>query len=185
MSDTPSPIERARAQWQHTGARRPSFAHAPGPDQESVWDYPRPPCLVCDYRQVVVMAFDVTIAETRRAVRILETGGPPTFYLPPEDVRVELLMPEPGTETICEWKGTAQYFSVHAGGKVITGAAWRYAQPYDAYKSIAGYFSFYPRKLACYVDGERVQPQPGPYYGGWVTGEIIGPFKGEPGTEDW
>lgn len=186
MSDDRSdPLERARAKWRHKGERRPGFALIPGPGQESVWDYPRPPRLAPDGRHIVVVAADTTIADTHRAVRVLETGGPPTFYLPPEHVREDLLVAEPQTTTFCEWKGLAEYFSVLAGGRAIRGAAWRYAHPYEAFQAIAGYVSFYPGKVLCYADGERVRPQPGRYYGGWVTSEIVGPFKGEPGTEDW
>lgn len=185
MSDRDERIERARAKWQYTGQRRPPFARAPEPGQESVWDYPRPPRLVPDHRRVVVLAGAMLIADTRRAVRVLETGGPPTFYLPPEHVRSDRLLAEQDVSSFCEWKGDADYFSVQADGPPIHAAAWCYRQPFEAFQAIAGYFSFYPGKLACYVDGERVQPQPGSYYGGWVTKEIIGPFKGEPGTEEW
>jgi len=178
-------VEHARARWRHRGERRPDFARPTGPGQESVWDYPRPPRLASDRRHVVVRAFGVTIAETDRAVRVLETGSPPTFYIPPEDVRIEYLEPEPGVTTVCEWKGTAEHFSVRAGEGVVRKAAWRYGQPHDPYRALAGYYSFYPGRLACFVDGERVHPQSGPYYGGWVTAEIVGPFKGEAGTEDW
>ena len=184
MDDPDDQTMRARAKWHHTGRQRPEFALAPRPGQESVWDYPRPPRMAADVRVVRVVAFGVSIAATHRAVRVLETGSPPTFYLPPDDVRTDLLAPDP-TTTYCEWKGHAAYFSVCVGGRTIAQAAWRYSGPYSGYESIAGYFAFYPQKLACYVGEERVRPQPGAYYGGWVTREVVGPFKGQPGTEEW
>lgn len=178
-------LQRAREKWQHVGAHRPDFAIPPAQGQESVWDYPRPPRLSADQRHVRVYAGDVLVAESRRAVRVLETGAPPTFYLPPQDVCVNRLHHQAAASSFCEWKGTADYFDVQYAGVTIRQAAWRYPAPFEAFAAIAGYFCFYPRLLACFVDAERVQPQPGRYYGGWVTAEVVGPFKGEPGTESW
>ena len=178
-------LQRARAKWQYVGAYRPDFAVPPAPDQESVWDYPRPPRLAVDHRRVRVYAGDVLVADSRCAVRVLETGAPPTFYLPPQDICVERLRRQPAASSFCEWKGTAEYFDVQDADGTIRQAAWRYPAPFEAFAAIAGYFSFYPRLLACFVDAERAQPQPGRYYGGWVTAELVGPFKGEPGTERW
>ena len=184
MTQIPKALLRARERWKYTGAKRPDFATAPGPDQESVWDYPRPPRMERDSRLVTVRYADISIAETRRAIRILETASPPTFYVPREDVRVECLE-RSERRTICEWKGHAVYWSLRLGETFLEDVAWSYPEPFDGYESLVDYFSFYPARLDCTVDGERVRPQASGFYGGWVTGELVGPFKGEPGTEDW
>jgi uncharacterized protein (DUF427 family) len=157
----------------------------PQPGQESVWDYPRPPRLEDATKQVRVIFNGVTVAESRRAKRVLETSSPPVYYIPPEDVRMDLLSPAPRT-TFCEWKGAASYYTLTVNGKTAERAAWYYPRPSAPYAAIKEHIAFYPGKMdACYVDGERVTPQPGDYYGGWITSEIVGPFKGDPGTLDW
>jgi uncharacterized protein (DUF427 family) len=173
-----------REQWRYTGETRPPFVIEPGPDQESVWDYPRPPRIHLDPRRVQVSSAGVTIADSRNTIRVLETASPPVFYLPMSDVRMEFLALSP-TSTLCEWKGRAAYWSVNVGGRTIPDAAWGYPEPFGGFESMANYVSFYPGKLECHVDTERVGPQPGGFYGGWVTNEIVGPFKGEPGTGSW
>ena len=170
--------------WEYTGSKRPPFAATPGPGQESVWDYPRPPKLVADKRHVVVRFSDIIIADTVEAYRVLETAGPPTFYIPPKDVRIQLLEPFPGTSA-CEWKGTAKYWSLKVTPPLQQAIAWSYPTAQVPYAQMSGYFSFYPGRVECFVDDERVRPQPGFFYGGWVTDEIVGPWKGEPGTERW
>lgn len=184
MHNLPPGIERARAKWRYRGDDRPEFAYEPGAKQESVWDYPRPPRLERDERRVEVAWAGRTIANTGSAYRVLETASPPTFYLPPDDVRSELLEPSERF-SICEWKGRARYFSLRSGGGVIADVAWSYADPWPGYEEIAGFISFYPARVECYVNGERVEPQPGDFYGGWVTSEIVGPYKGEPETGWW
>ncbi len=149
-----------------------------------MWDYPRPPVLVPDARSIRVMHGETTVAQTRDAVRVLETASPPTFYLPPGDVRTDLLVPGRGSSH-CEWKGRATYWSVRYGDVQIENVAWSYERPYPEFSALAGYFGFYPSALACYVDEERALPQPGAFYGGWITSDIVGPFKGEPGTGGW
>ncbi|MDH3201099.1 MAG: DUF427 domain-containing protein [Myxococcales bacterium] len=177
-------LERARGQWTHRGDGRPTWAIEPKPGQESVWDYPRPPTLDPDSRLVRVVFTNMVIAETGRSIRVLETASPPTFYIPPDDVRTELLMPGRGASQ-CEWKGTASYWSLRIDPNEITNVAWSYEDPNPEFTMIRGYLGFYPSKVQCYVDGNRVAPQPGGFYGGWVTEEIVGPFKGEPGTGGW
>ncbi|MCG6866640.1 MAG: DUF427 domain-containing protein [Thiogranum sp.] len=177
--------EYARKAWRHRGQGRPAGAPEPGAGQESVWDYPRPPVIVDDTRLVQVRFNDTLIAETRAARRVLETASPPTFYLPPESVNSDCLRPESGVSSFCEWKGTASYFSVCAGKGCVKHAAWSYCEPFAGFSGIRGYLAFYPDRLECYVDGERVRAQAGGFYGGWVTGKIVGPFKGEPGTLNW
>ena len=124
------------------------------------------------------------IARSTRAVRVLETASPPTFYLPREDVQFDLLRPA-GRRSFCEWKGQAGYFDAQGGGATIEQAAWSYERPLDAFAAIAGHISFYPGRVGCHLDGESVRSQAGGFYGGWVTDEIVGPFKGEPGTGGW
>lgn len=177
-------ISRARAIWTHRGRHRPDFAVVPGEGEESVWDYPRPPGIASDSREVVVRADGDLVARSRGALRVLETASPPGFYLPPEDVRVELLVPAPGA-SFCEWKGQASYWSVRTAGRLVERAAWSYADPFPEFETIRNYLAFYPGRLECTVDGERVRPQAGSFYGGWITSEIVGPFKGDPGTEGW
>lgn len=171
-----------RSMWKYRGQQRPPFAEEPDPGQESVWDYPRPPRLEEDGRLVEVYQDSLLIAATRDAVRVLETASPPTFYLPPGDVRTELLR-ETGRSSSCEWKGRASYHAYHEAPEEAI--AWCYLNPPAEYAQIAGYFSFYPGRVRCLVAGERVRPQPGGFYGGWLTDEIAGPVKGEPGTGGW
>lgn len=177
-------LDQARAHWRHRGSQRPGWAIEPGPGQESVWDYPRPPRLEADARLVRVLHGNTLIAESQRAVRILETASPPTFYLPPQDVRMDLLARAQGV-SLCEWKGSATYWSLRIGGQEVPHVAWSYEKPFADFSEISGYLSFYPSKLECYLGAHRVASQPGGFYGGWVTPEIVGPFKGEPGTGGW
>jgi uncharacterized protein (DUF427 family) len=153
--------------------------------QESVWDYPRPPRLEDTNKQIQIIVNGVTIADTRRAKRVLETSHPPVYYLPPEDIRREYLEASDRT-TFCEWKGQGAYYHVVVGDKRLIDVAWYYPNPTAAFAALKNYVAFYPRPMdACYIDGERVQPQPGEFYGGWITSDIVGPFKGEPGSWGW
>lgn len=158
---------------------------APGPGQESVWDYPRPPRLERVARHVRVVFAGRVIADAQQVWRVLETSHPPSYYLDPDDVDRSLLRAAAGT-SFCEWKGTARYLDVVVGGAVAARAAWSYPQPSPAFAAIRDHVAFYPAAMdACNVDGERVQPQPGGFYGGWITNDVVGPFKGEPGTAGW
>jgi uncharacterized protein (DUF427 family) len=154
---------------------------------ESVWDYPRPPRIEPLDRHVRVVLGGETIAESDRALRVLETASPPTIYVPRDDIRMDLLI-DAGDEvhTECEWKGTAAYMHAEAGGKRAQRVAWYYPDPKEAFEQLTNYLAFYPRRVdAAYLDEELVTPQPGAYYGGWITEEIEGPFKGEQGSEGW
>lgn len=184
MPELPRWAEIGRRGWTNTGARRPPFAEEPGEGQESVWDYPRPPRLVGDDRRVVVKLDGVVIADTTRAARVLETSHPPTFYLPPDDV-VMAHLERVGGGSRCEWKGEATYYDVVVGDRRLERVAWSYDSPFGEFESIARYVSFYPSRLACWVGDERVRPQPGGFYGGWITSELVGPFKGDAGTTGW
>jgi uncharacterized protein (DUF427 family) len=157
----------------------------PGPGQESVWDYPRPPRLEDTDRRVKVVFGDVTLAYTTRAKRVLETSHPPVYYIPPEDIRMEHLTPAEGT-TFCEWKGQAQYWDIATDERREDRAAWSYPEPTSSFENLKDYVAFYPSKMdTCWIDGEKVGTQEGDFYGGWVTSEIVGPFKGAPGTRGW
>jgi uncharacterized protein (DUF427 family) len=158
----------------------------PGPGQESVWDYPRPPRVEASAERVRVVAADETIAESTRAQRVLETAGAPVYYLAPDDVRTDLLV-RSATSTICEWKGPASYWSLALpDGTVIKDVAWAYERPNRGYEAIAGHLAFYVAKVdEAWVDDERARPQEGGFYGGWVTTRIMGPIKGGPGSWGW
>jgi uncharacterized protein (DUF427 family) len=184
MSDNPEWLSAAREQWRWRGHVRPAWAAVPGPGQTSVWDFPRPPRLEPDPREVVVRWGGVQVARTRRAVRLLETAHPPTFYLPWEDVAGHLLQRAPGA-SFCEWKGPAQYWSLVDGDRCLPGVAWSYPQPLAGAEVVAGCVAFYAAGLDCTVGGAPVRAQPGGFYGGWITPELAGPFKGEPGSEGW
>ena len=152
---------------------------------ESVWDYPRPPRVEPSERHVRVIVDGTVIADSRRAVRVLETSHPPGWYIPREDVRMDLLHPT-ARRTACEFKGQASYFHVRADGRDRREAAWTYERPLPGYEAIAGHIAFYPGRVdEASVDGERVVPQAGDFYGGWITADVRGPFKGGPGTRGW
>lgn len=179
--DPPDWARHGRSQWTNTGRRRPRFAVEPGPGQESVWDYPRPPVFVPDDRVVEVHAPDGPIASTRRAIRALETSQAPAFYLPPASVVPGRLVPTAGSSR-CEWKGEAQYLAL-AGS--VEPVGWRYPAPFAEFAAYAHWVSFYPDRVTCVAGGEVARAQAGGFYGGWITDDVVGPFKGEPGTSGW
>ena len=168
--------------WNFQGQKRPDFADEPGPGQESVWDYPRPPALVNLEATVEIRDGDTLIARTTRAKRVLETASPPTVYLPPDDIDFDQLMAV-GGQSFCEWKGAAAYWGL-ANGRG-EGIGWSYPSPSPAFEGIRDWLCFYPNRVACFIDGERVRGQEGGFYGGWVTDNIVGPWKGQPGTGAW
>jgi uncharacterized protein (DUF427 family) len=156
-----------------------------GPGQESVWDYPRPPRVERSDALVTVVLGGVEVCRTSRAVRVLETSHPPVWYLPRSDWLVGSLVPATGS-SYCEWKGTATYLDVIGGSRRAASAAWTYPDPVAAFAELRGTVAVYPASMdACTVDGELVRPQAGGFYGGWVTDDVVGPFKGEPGTRGW
>lgn len=157
----------------------------PGPGQESVWDYPRPPRVEVTGRHIEVVFNRVTLADSGASSRVLETSHPPVYYIPPEDIRMEYLIEVPGA-SFCEWKGRARYFSVVVKERRAEKAAWSYPAPSDRFLAIKDHVAFLPSLMdQCYVDGEKVQPQAGGFYGGWITSDVVGPFKGKPGSEFW
>ncbi|MEU4169226.1 DUF427 domain-containing protein [Streptomyces sp. NPDC026665] len=161
------------------------MSRSTGHEIESVWDYPRPPAVVQDNRPVRVECGGRTVAETRSALRVLETSHPPTFYIPPVDVCTDLLFPTDGTSW-CEWKGSARYWDLIIGDEVRSRAAWSYPGPNPAYTAVKDHFAFYASTVdRCVVGDEEVQAQDGDFYGGWITSDVKGPFKGAPGTRGW
>ncbi len=155
------------------------------PGEESVWDYPRPPRVEATSRRVQVVAAGLTIADTVYAVRVLETSHPPAYYVPREDVRTDLLHAT-GRRSVCEFKGEAVYWSLTVDGREFPGVAWSYPAPWPGYEALRDHLSFYPGRVdASYLDDVPVTPQAGGFYGGWITPEIVGPFKGAPGTRGW
>ncbi len=150
------------------------------PPIERVCDYPRPPALVPGTQRVVVRALGQLLAESATSLRVLETFHPPTLYLPPEAMCLELLQPAAG-RSFCEWKGVARYFDVVHDGRRLPRAVWSYPEPTEAFAPLAGWFALYPALMdGCWLDDEPVRPQPGGFYGGWITAAVQGPFKGDP-----
>jgi len=177
-------LKQARERWRWRGHDRPPFAVIPQPGQESVWDYPRPPRLAPDTREVVVRWGELEVARTTHAIRVLETAHPPSFYLPWEDVLESIFSPA-GGGSLCEWKGPARYWSLIDGGRQLPRVAWSYPSPLPGAEALADCVALYASELECRVAGARVRPQPGGFYGGWITPELTGPFKGEPGSGGW
>ena len=168
------------------------FLRPPGPrdvervdGKESVWDYPRPPRLEPVTARIRIVFGGATIADTTGAFRVLETSHPPNYYLPPDDIAEGVLV-RIDHSSWCEWKGEARYFDVTAGGRAAPGVAWGYDRPTPTFSAIAGYVAFYAGPMdSCTVDAEPVVPQPGGFYGGWITSRVVGPFKGGAGTRGW
>lgn len=157
----------------------------PGPGQESVWDYPRPPAVERSSQHIRVIFNGEVIADTHCAVRVLETSHPPVYYIPPADIKMDYLSLTT-QHSVCEFKGQASYYNIRAGDKAAAYVAWYYPRPQPGYEVITNYVAFYPSKVdACYVDDEQAQPQEGDFYGGWITNAIVGPFKGGVGTMGW
>jgi len=164
--------------------RRPA-PEAPGPGQESVWDYPRPPALRPSPAHILVTLGGQTVCETRSSWQVLETSHPPTYYLPRAAFAAGSLRPAAG-HSFCEWKGSASYLDVVGGTAVAERAAWFYPTPSREFAVLVDHVALYPGAMdSCLVDGERVLPQPGGFYGGWVTSAVAGPFKGVPGSNGW
>jgi uncharacterized protein (DUF427 family) len=179
-------VGRSRAAWRF--AARPRAIVEPGPGQESVWSFPRPPRVEPVTKRVTVALGDRIIADSHRAERVLETAGAPCYYVHPDDCDTSALE-RSERWSVCEWKGVAWSYDVVGGERRLRAAAWSYPDPLDdlgcGFVRIAGWFAFYATTLTCTLDGERVAPQPGGFYGGWVPANLTGPIKGEPGSEGW
>jgi len=184
MSSDLDRLAQARAQWRWRGHSRPPFADRPNPGQVSVWDFPRPPELVRDTREIVVCWGALELARTRGAWAVRETAHPPTFYLPLADVQRALLSPAAGG-SFCEWKGPARYWDLVDGARCLPQVAWTYPQPLAGAEPLAACVAFYAHELECTVGGQKVVAQAGGFYGGWITPDLAGPFKGAPGSGAW
>lgn len=168
-----------------TSLFRPVTPDPVRPGQESVWNFPRPARAEPTTAHLRVVHRGVTIADTRAGIRTIETSHPPSYYFPPGDVDQALLRPAAGS-SFCEWKGQAHYVDIVVGDHVVSQGAWAYADPTPAFAILRDHLAFYPALFdACFVDGERVVPQPGGFYGGWITAAVAGPFKGGPGSRFW
>ncbi|HEU0066495.1 MAG TPA: DUF427 domain-containing protein [Sphingomonas sp.] len=158
---------------------------APKAGQESVWDYPRPAVARASHRHIRIEHRGLVIADTRAAVRTLETSHPPSYYLPQSDIAMAALRPS-DRGSFCEWKGHAIYYDVTVGDETFRDVAWSYPQPTSAFAILRDHIAFYAAPFdACLVDGEPVVPQPGGFYGGWITSDLAGPFKGIAGSRFW
>jgi uncharacterized protein (DUF427 family) len=153
---------------------------------ERVWDYPRPPAVAPCARRVQVRLGGATLADSTGALRVLETSHPPTIYVPPADVALELLVASAARPTWCEFKGAARYLDAVVGERRVAAVGWSYADPTAGYDALRDHIAFYPGRVdAAWMDDERVEAQPGDFYGGWITADLVGPFKGRPGTLRW
>lgn len=178
LQETPAVLD-ARQKWRYTGRVRPTFAEPIGSGQESVWDFPRPPVIERVDQHLEVRCDDTVIAATTGGVRVLETAGAPTYYFPPDDVDMAIVRTG-DIVSLCEWKGAAQALLID---DVEVG--WRYVQMFPAFRDLYLWPSFYPARVACFVGNEQAKPQPGGFYGGWVTADLAGPIKGSPNSEGW
>ena len=177
--------EAEKRHWRGLKRIRPVNPVVPGPGQESVWDYPRPPRVEPVHRPVRVEFGGHVLAASERALRVCETSSPPVYYVPSEDVATEWLEAS-DRRSSCEWKGTAHYWHARMGDRFVADVGWSYPQPDSGFEALRDHVAFYPgRVAACFVGDERVKAQAGDFYGGWITAEIVGPFKGDPGSEDW
>ena len=157
----------------------------PLPGQESVWDYPRPPKVEASPKRIQIWFNEVMIVDSQQTQRVLETSHPPVYYIPPADIARQYLTPM-SQQSYCEWKGMARYYCLQVGNKRVEQAAWYYPEPNAYFSVLKDYVAFYPSRMdACLVDDEKVTAQPGDFYGGWITADIVGPFKGESGTWGW
>ncbi len=179
----PDWLLKSREGWQHTGQQRPAFAEPTSEGQLSVWDFPRPPALKAVTQKLEVYHEDDRIAETTNGLAILETASPPTYYIPLAAIATNLLAEVPNKNSICEWKGKARYWTLRKDPRTFI--AWSYERPFAPFEALKDHMAFYPQQLSCFVDGEKVIPQPGAFYAGWITKNLAGPFKGAPGTAHW
>ncbi|MEM9077616.1 MAG: DUF427 domain-containing protein [Bacteroidota bacterium] len=176
-------LKKAREHWNYKGDKRPPFAVAPKKGQRSVWDFPRPPAIERVTKLVTIQYKATLLVQSRRALAVLETASPPTYYIPIQDIEISTLVEIPKKTSMCEWKGSATYWELkNAPGIPV---AWSYKNPFREFEKLKHHLAFYPQHLDCRIDGIQVKPQPGRFYAGWITPELVGPFKGEPGTGHW
>ena len=179
----PNWLLQARSKWTYTGKQRPDFAEIPKAGQVSVWDFPRPPIVKQIQKTIHVEHEGIVLAKTNKALGTFETASPPTYYISKEDIQMEELVLLPQKTSLCEWKGAAHYWALKDNPDISI--AWGYEQPFEPFEALKDHLAFYPQTLDCFVNNERVRPQPGQFYAGWITDDLAGPFKGEPGTGHW
>ncbi len=164
---------------------KPVEPQKPQGKQESVWDYPRPPRVERTTKRIRVIVSGETLVDSTATYRVLETSHPPAYYIPQKDINMALLTTT-RYRTVCEFKGAATYWTLKMGDREIEQIAWSYSAPLPGYEAIKDHLAFYASRVdAAFVDDEQVQPQAGDFYGGWITAEIVGPFKGGAGTWGW
>ncbi len=176
-------LQKARESWKNRGNKRPSFAIEPEDWQRSVWDFPRPPIIEKVSKPVMVNYEGTGIAHSHDSLAVLETASPPTYYIPRRDIEMNALVRIPNKTSMCEWKGNAIYFALKS--TIDQPVAWSYPNPFPEFSVLKDYVAFYPQHLECYIDGKQVKAQASEFYAGWITPDLVGPFKGEPRTEHW
>ncbi|SCY37680.1 Uncharacterized conserved protein, DUF427 family [Nonlabens sp. Hel1_33_55] len=183
MNNKEDRLQKARDGWNNRGNSRPPFAIEPKEGQRSVWDFPRPPVIEEVKERALVKYLANTIVDSQNALAVLETANPPTYYIPQEDINMDLLEQIPGKSSFCEWKGLATYWTLKENKNQLV--AWSYANPFQEFKVLKDYLAFYPQHLECLVGESPVKAQPGKFYAGWITPDLTGPFKGDSGTGHW
>lgn len=181
--EIPNWLSKARDKWTFNGTTRPPFAEEPKEGQVSVWDFPRPPAIEKVTEEISIFSGDKCLALTKGALAICETASPPTYYIPIQDVELQHLLKMPGKKSLCEWKGTAGYWALWGSPNLAIG--WSYAHPFPPFEALQQHIAFYPQHLNCFIGKEKVRPQPGQFYAGWITDNLSGPFKGDAGTSHW
>nr|WP_298998832.1 DUF427 domain-containing protein [uncultured Allomuricauda sp.] len=176
-------LKKAREHWKYRGDKRPPFAVVPEKGQRSVWDFPRPPVIEDVAKHVTIGHQSVVLADSKSALAVLETASPPTYYIPEQDVEMSMLIQIPKKTSFCEWKGSAAYWALTGNTNKLI--AWSYTKPFSEFDRLRNHLAFYPHFLDCKIDGVKVEPQPGRFYAGWITPDLVGPYKGEPGTGHW
>ncbi|AXT51292.1 DUF427 domain-containing protein [Aquimarina sp. BL5] len=176
-------LEKAREHWNNTGKERPPFAIEPKKGQRSVWDFPRPPIIEKIDKQITVNCQGKKIVDSHNSLAVLETASPPTYYIPKSDIEINKLVKILGKTSLCEWKGNAIYWTLKA--LIDQPIAWSYPNPFSEFSALKDHIAFYPQHLECYIDGKQVEAQASKFYAGWITPDLVGPFKGEMGTEHW
>ncbi len=185
MAEIPKELEKEVNKWRNFERKRPENIIKQGPGQESIWDYPRPPKVELFTKKIKVEFAGKVIAETTKSYKVMETSSPPCYYIPQEDIQMDFLF-KSAYKTLCEWKGSARYWSINVDGNISKNAGWSYPVPWEGFEQIKDHIAFFAGRVdGCYIEDEKVVPQAGDFYGGWITSNIVGPFKGDSGTEHW
>jgi len=185
MTNIPKELKKEVNKWRSFKRKKPDNIVKPAPGQESIWDYPRPPKVELFSKNIRVESGGEVIAETTKSYKVMETSSPPCYYISQEYIKMNYLITSTH-KTLCEWKGSAKYWSIKVGDRYFENAGWSYSAPWEGFEEIKDHIAFFAGRVdACFIDDEKVVPQAGDFYGGWTTSNIVGPFKGEKGTEHW